>query len=195
LLKEEEIGQTFYPPVKQIFRAFNYCKPEDIRVCIIGQDPYFKPGQAEGLSFSVNGGQKKIPSSLRNIYKELASDVEGFESPDNGHLGKWAEQGVFLLNASLTVRDGKASSHMKIGWQDFTDSVLKYLDKNCNSIIFMLWGNFAKNKGRLIDTKKHRVLTAAHPSGLSASRGFYGCKHFSKCNAYLKEKGLKEIDW
>ena len=181
----------------RIFRLFHSCHLSKIKVVIIGQDPYHGNGQAEGFSFSVPKGIK-IPSSLRNIYKELSTDSDldvKFKVPHHGHLSKWVEQGVFLLNASLTVQAGKAGSHLNKGWQDFTTAVLKYIDKHCNNVVFMLWGNFAKNKGKSIDIKKHYVLESVHPSGLSAHRGFYGCQHFSKCNKYLKSKGLEEINW
>jgi uracil-DNA glycosylase len=127
-----------------------------------------------------------VPSSLQNIYKELSTDIKGFVIPKHGHLGKWAEQGVFLINSASTVQHGNAWSHLNSGWQEFTDSVLKYINENCKNVVFILWGGFAKNKGTFIDSKKHCVLTAVHPSGLSAYRGFFGCKHFSKCNIYLE---------
>jgi len=193
LVEDEANGVKIYPPPKRIFRVFDICDVSDIRVVICGQDCYHGRGQAEGFSFSVPKGIR-IPSSLRNIYKELSTDVN-FKVPRHGHLLKWVEQGVFLLNASLTVQDGKAGSHLNAGWQQFTDAVLKYIDKNCNNVVFMLWGNFAKNKAKLVNSKKHYVLKSVHPSGLSAHRGFYGCQHFSKCNKYLKSKGLKEIEW
>ena len=194
LIDEEKKGIKIYPPVNKIFQAFNQCTSQNIRVVIVGQDCYFSPGQAEGLSFSVPPGIK-VPSSLQNIYKELATDIEGFVIPKHGHLGKWAEQGVFLLNSALTVEHGNAGSHLNLGWQEFTDSVLKYINENCKNVVFILWGGFAKNKGAYIDSKKHCVLTAVHPSGLSAHRGFFGCKHFSKCNIYLEQKGLNKINW
>lgn len=194
LASEEKKGVKIYPPVNKIFNAFHFCKPKDIKVIIVGQDPYHGNLQAEGLSFSVQRGVQ-VPSSLRNIYKELSNDIANFTVPKHGHLSKWAEQGVFLLNASLTVENGKAGGHLNLGWQEFTDFVLKYINKHCKNVVFILWGNFAKNKCKFIDNKKHNILTAVHPSGLSANRGFFGCKHFSKCNEYLKSNGLKEINW
>ena len=194
LIDEEKKGIKIYPPINKIFQAFNKCIPHDIRVVIVGQDCYFSPGQAEGLSFSVPPGIK-VPSSLKNIYKELLVDIKGFVIPNHGHLSKWAEQGVFLLNSALTVQHGNAGSHLKLGWQEFTDFVLKYINENYKNIVFILWGNFAKNKGTFIDSNKHCVLTSAHPSGLSAHRGFFGCKHFSKCNIYLESKSLNKINW
>jgi uracil-DNA glycosylase len=193
LVEDEAKGVKMYPPPKRIFRLFHMCDLSDIKVVVCGQNPYKNYGEAEGFSFSVPKGIK-IPSSLRNIYKELSTDVK-FKVPRHGHLAKWVEQGVFLLNAGLTVKAGDASSHLDIGWQQFTITVLKYIDKHCKNVVFMLWGNFAKKLCGFVNTKKHYVLKSVHPSGLSAHRGFYGCKHFSKCNKYLKSKGLKEIDW
>jgi len=194
LESEEKKGVKIYPPVDKIFNAFHFCNPKDIKVVIIGQDPYHADLQAEGLSFSVPIGVK-IPSSLRNIYKELSNDIDNFSIPKDGHLGKWSEQGVFLLNASLTVEKGKAGGHLNLGWQQFTDYVLKYINNNYKDVVFILWGNFAKKKCDFIDKKKHNVLRSVHPSGLSANRGFFGCRHFSRCNKYLKSKGLTEINW
>jgi len=194
LVEDEANGIKIYPPPKRIFRLFHMCDLSDIKVVVIGQDCYMRHGQAEGFSFSVPKGIR-IPSSLRNIYKELSTDIKKFKVPHHGHLSKWVEQGVFLLNAALTVQEGKAGSHLSAGWQNMTDAVIKHINEKCNNLVFMLWGNFAKNKARLIDSKKHCILKSVHPSGLSAHRGFYGCKHFSKCNKYLKSKGLKEIEW
>jgi len=194
LLEEEKNNINIYPPINNIFRVFDICKPENIRVVICGQDPYHRKGQAEGFSFSVPNGVR-IPSSLINIYKELSTDIENFKIPKHGNLIKWVEQGVFLLNSSLTVAEGNPGSHLKSGWQKFTTAVLKYINENCKNVVFMLWGNFAKEKCNFVDTNKHYILKAAHPSGLSANRGFYGCKHFSKCNEYLKSKNLIEINW
>jgi uracil-DNA glycosylase len=194
LMQEYEEGKTIFPPVHKIFRAFEYCPLDQIKVVIIGQDPYHGPRQAEGMSFSVPEGVP-VPSSLRNIYKELVTDIPGFTKPKHGHLKKWAQQGVFLLNAGLTVRMRQANSHAGQGWFQFTDAVVDYLNKKKEGLVFMLWGNFAKKKGAKIDTKKHCVLRSVHPSGLSASRGFFGCRHFSRCNNYLKQHGKQEINW
>lgn len=184
---------NIFPPIDKIFKVFEVCKPENIKVVICGQDPYHKKGQAEGFSFSVPENVR-VPSSLKNIYKELSKDLENYQIPKHGHLAKWVEQGVFLLNSSLTVVEGKPSSHIK-EWLPFTKRVLQYINDNCEKVVFILWGNFAKKLCGFVDKDKHCVLTSAHPSGLSASRGFYGCKHFSKCNTYLKENGIPEIDW
>ena len=190
-LNEKKV--KIYPPINKIFEVFNRCPPQNIKVVIVGQDCYFKEGQAEGLSFSVPIGIK-IPSSLRNIYKELCSDIKDFIIPKHGHLGHWVDQGVFLLNSSLTVENGKAGSHLKIGWQEFTDFILTYINDNCENIVFILWGEFAKKKRKYIE-KKHYVLEAPHPSGLSAYKGFFGCNHFSKCNNYLEKKNKIKIIW
>lgn len=194
LYSEEEKGKVIFPPKHKIFNVFNQCKPSNIKVVIIGQDPYHGLNQAEGLSFSVPEGIP-IPSSLQNIYKELLSDIPEFIKPKNGHLMNWVQQGVFLLNAGLTVRMKEANSHKNKGWQHFTDAVIQYLNKNFTNLVFILWGSFAQKKGKNIDKKKHYVLTSTHPSGLSAHRGFFGCKHFSKCNEYLKSCGKEEIKW
>jgi uracil-DNA glycosylase len=186
-------GKLVFPPKDSIFRALNTCPVDKVRVVILGQDPYHDLGQAQGLCFSVPPG-KPLPSSLRNIYKELTTDVRCPPS-SNGCLEKWAHQGILLLNAVLTVRAHAPASHAKKGWETFTDSVIKALSGNRNGIIFLLWGRYAQEKGKVIDRSKHTVLTAAHPSGLSASRGFFGCKHFSQCNALLEGQGLLPIDW
>jgi uracil-DNA glycosylase len=185
--------QTIFPPFNQIFTAFKATSFESVKVVILGQDPYHGEGQAHGLAFSVNKNHK-IPPSLKNIYKELRNDL-GFVIPDHGNLENWAKNGVLLLNATLTVRAHEAGSHQRKGWEEFTDVVIKKisdLQKNC---VFILWGNYAKSKSVLIDRHKHLVLEAAHPSPLSAHNGFFGCKHFSKCNSYLVDKGLTPIDW
>lgn len=192
LKAEIESGKTIYPPGPKIFNAFDSCPFDKVKVVIIGQDPYHGPGQAMGLSFSVPIGIR-VPASLKNIYKELASDV-GFQIPDHGDLSFWAEQGVFLLNAMLTVEHSKAGSHQKIGWQNFTDSVIKKLSDEREGLIFMLWGNFAKSKHLLIDSTKHTILQAAHPSPL-ARNAFSGCKHFSKANKALINQGKTPIQW
>lgn len=182
-----------YPPANQVFRAFNLCLPAQVKVVIIGQDPYHQAGQANGLCFSVNAGIK-LPPSLKNIFKELESDLPGWKSPDSGELEPWAGQGVLLLNAVLSVADSMPGSHKDCGWQRFTDAVITKLSKEKEHLVFMLWGNYAQSKASLIDQNKHLVLMAAHPSPL-ARGAFFGNRHFSKANTYLKEKDLKEIDW
>ncbi len=185
-------GVKIYPKGVNIFKAFEMTPVDKVKVVIIGQDPYHTPGAAMGLSFSVPRGVK-IPPSLRNIYKELQQDV-GFEIPNHGDLTNWAEQGVLLLNAILTVRHQSAGSHRKIGWEAFTDAAITKLSQNKENIVFLLWGNFAKNKRKLIDAKKHLILEAAHPSPL-ARGAFFGSRHFSQTNAYLTSKGIEPIDW
>jgi uracil-DNA glycosylase len=185
-------GKIIYPPGPLIFRAFELTPFNELKVVILGQDPYHNPGQAMGLSFSVPKGVR-TPPSLKNVYKELHSDI-GFSIPDHGDLTQWAEQGVFLLNAMLTVEERKPGSHKKIGWQKFTDAVIKTISDNKEGIIFMLWGRYAQSKKVLIDTEKHHVLEAAHPSPL-ARNAFSGCKHFSKCNHLLIEQGQSIINW
>jgi uracil-DNA glycosylase len=192
LRTEKAAGKTIYPPEDLIFNAFEKTPVAAVKVVILGQDPYHKEGEAMGLSFSVPRG-KRIPPSLINIYKEISSDL-GLPKPSHGDLTAWAEQGVFLLNAMLTVEAGKAGSHQKIGWQSFMDAVIKKLSDEKTGLVFMLWGNFAKNKKVLIDTSKHLVLESAHPSPL-AGNAFSGNKHFSKANNYLVQNGGKPIDW
>lgn len=192
-IKNEYQYQTVYPPGKEIFKAFDACAFEDVRVVILGQDPYHGPGQANGLCFSVRPGVK-MPPSLQNIFKEIQSDLQK-PFPANGDLERWAKQGVLLLNATLTVRANSPGSHQNKGWEIFTDATIRHLSDERDSIVFMLWGAYAQKKGEIIDRNKHLVLTAPHPSPFSADRGFFGCKHFSKANAYLKSKGLKEIEW
>lgn len=182
-----------YPPKDLIFNAFNKCPLENLKVVIIGQDPYHTPGAAHGLCFSVPDGEK-IPPSLRNIYKELNTDL-GKEIPKSGNLEHWAQQGVFLLNATLTVRAHEAGSHQKKGWEQFTDSVIEKISKSRDNVVFLLWGAYAQKKEALIDASKHCILKSVHPSPLSASRGFFGQKHFSQTNSFLKSKGLEEIAW
>ena len=182
-----------YPPREKVFSALKLTDFDDVKVVILGQDPYHMPGQAHGVSFSVLPGVQ-IPPSLMNIYKEIVSDVGGY-IPDNGYLIPWAKQGVLLLNTVLTVREGSPNSHKTYGWETFTDEVIKSLNNAKHRIVFLLWGNNAKAKINLIDKSKHTILTAAHPSPLSAHNGFFGCKHFSKTNKILKENGMKEIDW
>lgn len=193
LQEEKAAGKIIYPPGSLIFNAFNSTPFEKVRVVILGQDPYHGAGQAHGLCFSVQHGVKP-PPSLVNIYKELKDDV-GFEIPKHGNLQKWTEQGVFLLNAMLTVEANQPASHQKKGWEEFTNAVIQKLSKERNGLIFILWGNFAQQKAVLIDETKHTILKAAHPSPFSAYNGFFGCKHFSKTNEILKAKGEKEIDW
>jgi uracil-DNA glycosylase len=181
-----------YPPGSLIFSAFNFTPFEDVKVVILGQDPYHGPGQANGFCFSVNDGVR-MPPSLVNIFKEVKDDC-GCEIPMSGNLEGWAKQGVFLLNATLTVRANTAGSHQNKGWEQFTDSVIKLLSDEREGLVFLLWGNYARAKTPLINSQKHLVLEAAHPSPL-ARGAFFGCKHFSKANAYLKAHGKKEIDW
>lgn len=192
LKAEIKSGKTIYPPEPQIFNAFNTTGFEDVKVVILGQDPYHGQGQAMGLSFSVPMGVR-IPASLKNVYKELAADVD-FNIPNHGDLTGWAKQGVFLLNAMLTVEHSKAGSHQKIGWQEFTNAVIQKLSSEREGLIFMLWGNFAKKKRVLIDDKKHTILEAAHPSPL-ARNAFSGCKHFSKANEILVSQNQDPILW
>jgi len=187
-------GITVYPPQQEVFTAFAVTPFEQVKVVIIGQDPYHGPNQAHGLSFSVKPGVK-IPPSLSNIYKELAQDIDGFVIPDHGYLLSWAEQGVLLLNTVLTVEAGKAHSHKHLGWEKFTDKVIEVLNSHGNNIVFLLWGAHAQKKGSVIDRNKHSVLTAPHPSPLSAHRGFLGCRHFSTTNNFLIQQGKQPINW
>ena len=190
---EKELKSTIYPKGSLIFNAFNQTPFENVKVVILGQDPYHQPGQAMGLSFSVPDGIK-IPPSLNNIYKELNKDI-GMPIPTTGNLTKWATQGVFLLNSALTVRANEPASHSKIGWMDFTNDVIKIISAQQNNVVFLLWGNFAHQKQLLIDTTKHKILKAAHPSPLSAYNGFFGTKHFSSTNQYLTQHHKNPIDW
>ncbi|MEK6554851.1 MAG: uracil-DNA glycosylase [Bdellovibrionota bacterium] len=185
--------KLIYPTPAEYFAAFNKTPIDKVKVVIIGQDPYHGEGQAHGLCFSVRPGVD-VPPSLANIFKELATDV-GFKKPDHGCLVEWAQQGVLLLNATLTVQASQAGSHQKKGWEEFTDAAIRYLNEEREHIVFMLWGSYAQKKGEFIDRKKHLVLTAPHPSPLSSHRGFFGSRHFSKANAYLQKHGLKPIDW
>ena len=187
-------GVTIYPPTEMVFNAFELTPLDSVRVVILGQDPYHGPSQAHGLAFSVNQGVA-FPPSLLNIFKELSSDVEGFQIPMYGDLRPWAEQGVFLLNTVLTVQQGQANSHADWGWEQFTDEVIATLNSDCEHLVFLLWGAHAQKKGRFIDKNKHLVLTAPHPSPLSAYRGFFGSAHFSKTNEYLVDNGFEPIDW
>lgn len=185
---------TVYPHPKDMFRAFDLCPREEVRVVILGQDPYHGPGQANGLCFAVHEGVA-IPPSLRNMFKEISSDM-GYE-PDrtNGDLSRWARQGVLLLNATLTVRADQAGSHQKKGWEEFTTAVIEELSKNREKIVFILWGNYARAKGACIDRARHCVIESVHPSPLSAHNGFFGSRPFSKANAFLRDHGLAEVDW
>ncbi|MBQ3053817.1 MAG: uracil-DNA glycosylase [Clostridia bacterium] len=192
-VNEEYANKTIFPPKDCIFNAFKFTDYDDVKVVILGQDPYHEQGQAHGLAFSVNKGIT-IPPSLCNMYKELNSDL-GCYIPDNGYLEKWAKQGVLLLNTVLTVEEGKANSHKKTGWTTFTDSVIKALNERKTPVIFLLWGGNAKEKLKYITNPHHYVLTTVHPSPLSAYGGFFGCKHFSKTNAILSSIGEKKIDW
>lgn len=193
LVYDKEAGKTVYPPGSLIFNAFNKVPLPEVKVVIIGQDPYHGPKQAMGLSFSVPKGLR-IPASLRNIFKELQNDIEGFEMPNHGDLSSWATQGVLLLNASLTVEHRAAGSHAKIGWQRFTDAVIKTISNEREGVVFLLWGNFAKKKAALINEEKHHILTAVHPSPLAGNR-FLGNKHFSQTNEILKAQGREPINW
>ena len=192
LRQEKAAGATIFPPGSQIFRAFDLTPMDKVKVVILGQDPYHGPGQAHGLSFSVPLGVP-APPSLKNIFKEIETDL-GVQMSGCPNLEKWAEQGVLLLNAVLTVRSGEAASHSKIGWQEFTDAVIKCISDKCEGVVFMLWGNFARTKSVLIDASRHYVLEAAHPSPL-ARGAFFGCRHFSKANDYLKATGRSPITW
>ena len=186
-------GITVYPPEEKCYAAFAATPFDKVKVVILGQDPYINPDQAMGLSFSVPKGVKP-PPSLKNIYKELAEDIEGFEIPSHGDLSSWAEQGVLLLNSVMSVEEGESGSHAKQGWETFTDAVIEKLNAEREGIVFMLWGNYSKKKGKKIDRDRHLVLEAGHPSPLSV-RFFRDCKHFSKANAYLKGQGREPIDW
>lgn len=193
LKTERATGKTIYPPGSLIFNAFEKTPFDKVKVVLLGQDPYHGPGQAMGLSFSVPDGVPP-PPSLINIYKELHTDI-GMLIPKTGNLTKWAEQGVLLLNAALTVRANEPASHAKIGWMEFTDAVIRKISEEKKGIVFLLWGRFAQDKQVLIDETKHYVLKAAHPSPFSADKGFFGCKHFSRTNDLLMKQGLDPIDW
>jgi uracil-DNA glycosylase len=191
---ERAAGKTIYPPREDVFNAFNLTELDKVNVVILGQDPYHGPNQAHGLCFSVLPSVK-IPPSLVNMYKELATDISGFTVPQHGFLETWAEQGVLLLNTVLTVEQAQAHSHAKIGWERFTDTVIQQLSEHCNGLVFLLWGSHAQKKGQVIDKQKHYVLSAPHPSPLSAYRGFFGCKHFSQANNILEQQGKSLINW
>lgn len=190
---EEYRNNTCYPPGRLIFNAFNLCPFNDVKVVIIGQDPYHEPGQAHGLCFSVNDGVA-FPPSLVNIFKEIESDL-GRPVPASGSLVRWAEQGVLLLNATLTVRAHAAGSHQRHGWEEFTDAVIRKLSADREHLVFILWGSYAQSKAQLIDASKHFILRSAHPSPLSAYRGFFGNHHFSLANQYLEQHGIKPVEW
>ena len=192
-VRNEYATHQIFPPAKLIFNAFNLCPFDEVKVVIIGQDPYHGLGQAHGLSFSVNEGIA-LPPSLKNIYQEIRSDL-GIEPLKQGNLERWAKQGVLLLNATLTVQADLAGSHQKKGWERFTDSAIKAVAQEKEHVVFLLWGNYAQQKAQYIDANKHLILKAVHPSPLSAHRGFFGCKHFSQANLYLKEHNLKPINW
>ncbi len=192
-VKYETAKHTIFPAGKLIFSAFDHCPFDATKVVIIGQDPYHGHGQANGLCFSVSDGVA-MPPSLKNIFKEIKSDL-GNELPPTGNLERWAEQGVLMLNATLTVRANEAGSHQKKGWEEFTDAAIKLLSDKKENLVFLLWGAYAQKKGAIIDTAKHLVLKAAHPSPFAAHNGFFGCAHFSKTNEYLKLKGKKTITW
>ncbi|MBO5952263.1 MAG: uracil-DNA glycosylase [Bacteroidaceae bacterium] len=192
-VRSEYAATTIYPPASLIFNAFNLCPFDKVKVVIIGQDPYHGPGQAHGLCFSVNDGIQ-FPPSLQNIFKEIKSDLD-IPIPTSGNLTRWAEQGVLLLNATLTVRAHNAGSHQKKGWEAFTDSVIRILAEQKENLVFILWGAYAQKKGAFIDKNRHLVLSSAHPSPLSAYNGFFGNHHFSLTNKWLTEHNLKAIDW
>lgn len=193
-VKDEYSRTTIYPPAEDIFNAFHFTPLSEVKVLLLGQDPYHNVNQAHGLSFSVLPSQKDIPPSLQNIYKELQDDM-GCYIPNNGYLKKWAEQGVLLLNTVLTVQAHQANSHQGKGWEKFTDAVIEALNKQDRPIVYFLWGRPAQSKIKMLNNPKHLILTAPHPSPLSAYRGFFGCKHFSQANDFLQANGLEPIDW
>jgi uracil-DNA glycosylase len=195
LKEEKQAGKTIYPKSADIFNAFAKTPFNEVKVVILGQDPYHGPNQAHGLSFSVQKGVR-VPPSLQNIYKELSTDIPGFKIPDTGDLTEWAEQGVLLLNATLTVQAANAGSHQKKGWEKFTDTVIKTISEKKKGVVFILWGAYAQSKAILIDETKHLIIKSTHPSPLAVSHGgFFGSKPFSKTNAYLEQQGEKPIDW
>lgn len=192
-VRSEYSATTCYPPGKLVFNAFNLCPFDKVKVVIIGQDPYHEPGQAHGLCFSVNDGVR-FPPSLVNIFKEIQDDL-GKPVPQSGSLVRWAEQGVLLLNATLTVRAHQAGSHQRRGWEEFTDAAICALSAGREHLVFILWGSYAQSKAQIIDASKHLILRSVHPSPLSAHRGFFGNRHFSLCNNYLQSNGIEPIDW
>jgi len=193
LAQQKDQGKQIYPPSEQWFHALEATPLDQVKVVIIGQDPYHQPGQAHGLCFSVQPGIK-VPPSLVNIYKELVTDI-GFETPAHGFLEHWAEQGVLLLNSVLTVEDSSANAHQGKGWELFTDQIIEQVNQHCENVVFLLWGSYAQKKGGRIDQQRHLVLKAPHPSPLSAHRGFFGCRHFSQANAYLQQHGITPVAW
>ncbi|XP_077570958.1 uracil-DNA glycosylase-like [Stigmatopora nigra] len=193
-VKEERTRHTVYPPADHVFTWTQMCQINDVKVVILGQDPYHGPNQAHGLCFSVKRPVRP-PPSLENIYKELVNDIEGFKHPKHGDLSGWAKQGVLLLNAVLTVRAHQANSHKDKGWETFTDAVIQWLSNNTEGLVFILWGAYAQKKGATINKKRHHILQAVHPSPLSVHRGFFGCKHFSKANELLEKSGKSPVDW
>lgn len=193
-IREEYSKVVVYPPADDIFNAFHFTPLSKVKVLLLGQDPYHNEYQAHGMSFSVLPDQKEIPPSLQNIYQELHDDL-GCYIPNNGYLKKWADQGVLLLNTVLTVRAHAANSHRNIGWEEFTDAAIRILDEQDRPIVYLLWGRPAQAKKAMLHNPKHLILEAPHPSPYSASRGFFGCRHFSKTNAFLKDHGLEPIDW
>ncbi len=193
-VKTEYESQKVFPPSEDIFNAFHFTPLSEVKVLLLGQDPYHNERQAHGLSFSVLPEQKDIPPSLQNIYKELQEDC-GCYIPNNGYLKKWADQGVLLLNTVLTVRAHQANSHQHKGWEKFTDAIIEAVNKQDRPIVYMLWGKPAQSKIKMLDNPKHLILKAPHPSPLSAFRGFFGCKHFSQANTFLEEHGVEPIDW
>lgn len=193
LVEQKRMGKVTYPESAKVFNAFNSTPLDQVKVVILGQDPYHGPNQAHGLCFSVQPGIA-IPPSLLNMYKELAADV-GFQIPNHGYLQDWANQGVLLLNATLTVEQGNAGAHQGQGWETFTDRAIQVVNQACDGVVFLLWGSYAQKKAALLDGKKHLILRAPHPSPLSAYRGFLGCKHFSKTNEYLVQRGKLPINW
>ena len=193
-VKDEYSKHVVYPPSEDIFNAMHFTPLHEVKVVILGQDPYHNVNQAHGLSFSVPVSQKEIPPSLQNIYKELESDL-GCYIPNNGYLKKWADQGVLLLNTVLTVRAHQANSHQGKGWEEFTDAIIRAVNEQDRPIVYLLWGRPAQSKIPMLTNPKHLILTAPHPSPLSAYRGFFGCKHFSKTNEFLEKNGVAPIDW
>lgn len=193
LKKEYDQKKIIYPDKKNYFKALDLVELKNVKVVILGQDPYHGPGQAHGLCFSVQDGIR-FPPSLKNIFKELQSDL-GIEIPKSGNLERWGQQGVLLLNSVLTVEDGKAAAHQKKGWEQFTDKIIEVVNENCDHVVFILWGAYAQKKAAFVDRKKHLVIESVHPSPLSSHRGFFGSKPFSKTNDWLKSKGLKPIQW
>jgi len=194
IAKQRAQGIPIFPIEEDVFRAFEYKDLADIKVVILGQDPYHGEGQAHGLAFSVQRGIK-VPPSLVNIYKELTTDIEDYVTPNHGNLTAWAQQGVLLLNTVLTVQQGQAHSHAKLGWETFTDKIIEQINQHNDGCVFILWGAHAQKKGRNIDNEKHLVLNGPHPSPLSAYRGFFGCQHFSKANAWLAQNSKEVINW